>query len=593
MAFVAPPADISPRPGLDPSWHTGLSLAGTNGLRFGSQLSFTYGPLGFLDFPLELSRRQLLLGTIFAVVATAAAWLAFYYLFRRAVREPAAAIAATVVLVLASQLTTMSSVLMVAAAAAALDHVGRPAWQRPWLPAAVAMCAALLVPVRFSVGLGLTGVAVVCVLFSAERRLRRIIEAALSWVLVTGVVWLLAGQSLPDYPRFVRNSLDLSRGYADAMALESKPNVLQYVLMFLVTAFVVLLLIRDARQRPLTVTVAVALIAAVLLYLGFREAAGRHGPGHQNQFYLYSLPVLGYMLTGQVQPVARWQRFPMRAGVFVLVLLLTGARWLPAEPDDAVSRWGAQLQVLVDTKYQRQQLAAARAAAQQTYRLSSDMQAELAGRPVTVDSFETTLIWAYSLTWHPAPVFQTYAAYTAGLDQRNADAIATASPRQAIVRSSVGTIDGRNPLWDSPRYTVAELCNYRRISADAHWLVLHKAADRCGAPQRLSSTRVTAGQTVTVPPVGSDQLLVMSFAGNSPGPLVALGRLLDKSFHPLTVTAGNYPFRLPRALADGPLLLNAPADSGWPAAFLSGSPYGRVSFSEPGTVTFSAIPFGR
>lgn len=68
--------------------------------------------------------------------------------------------------------------------------------------------------------------------------------------------------------------------------------------------------------------------------------------------------------------------------------------------------------------------------------------------------------------------------------------------------------------------------------------------------------------------------------------------MLDKSFHPLTVTAGSYPFRLPRALADGPLLVKVPDSAGWPAAFLSGAPYRQVSFSEPGTVTFTAIPFG-
>lgn len=73
---------------------------------------------------------------------------------------------------------------------------------------------------------------------------------------------------------------------------------------------------------------------------------------------------------------------------------------------------------------------------------------------------------------------------------------------------------------------------------------------------------------------------------------MSLGRLLDKSFHPLTVTAGSYPFRLPRALSDGPLLVKVPDSAGWPAGFLSGAPYRQVSFSEAGTVTFTAIPFG-
>ena len=35
-------------PGLDPSWHYILNIAGTKGLKFGTDIVFTYGPLGFV-----------------------------------------------------------------------------------------------------------------------------------------------------------------------------------------------------------------------------------------------------------------------------------------------------------------------------------------------------------------------------------------------------------------------------------------------------------------------------------------------------------------------------------------------------------------
>ena len=43
---------VSPQDGLDGSWQIGLHLAADHGLAFGRDIGFTYGPLGFLVFPL-------------------------------------------------------------------------------------------------------------------------------------------------------------------------------------------------------------------------------------------------------------------------------------------------------------------------------------------------------------------------------------------------------------------------------------------------------------------------------------------------------------------------------------------------------------
>src|SRR5206468_3107701 len=82
--------------------------------------------------------------------------------------------------------------------------------------------------------------------------------------------------------------------------------------------------------------------------------------------------------------------------------------------------------------------------------------------PVAVDPWETTLVWAYDLNWRPAPAFQGYVAYTAQLDALNAASIADAPADQEILRATgTNSIDGRNRLWDPPRYLLTELCRYR------------------------------------------------------------------------------------------------------------------------------------
>lgn len=39
----------TPGPGVDPSWNAGLAMAVDQGLRFGKEVVYTYGPLGFLN----------------------------------------------------------------------------------------------------------------------------------------------------------------------------------------------------------------------------------------------------------------------------------------------------------------------------------------------------------------------------------------------------------------------------------------------------------------------------------------------------------------------------------------------------------------
>jgi len=596
IGIVAPLEDLLPQAGLDPSWRTALNLASRQGLHFGPDVLFTLGPWGFLDHPEATSRANLVLGTAYAILAVGLAWLACYFLIRRVGTPARAGIAAAVLVVLIAQANAMSSLLLLAGGGFALLYLGvaRPPGRHGWLPPALAVEAAVLLQVKFSIGVALAAIAAVCVVLGPGHRIRQAALTTGGWLLATVLAWLLAGQAVADYPGWLAGSVRIAAGYTEAMSLEDKPNVLPYLLLAAVLAVVAGYFVRSWQATGLRPTAGVLAVSVVLLYLGFREATGRHQPGRQAFFFLTAVPVLAWFLTTTVtRPVsvhpAAFRRYPFRAAVLAATVLLAAQSWLPAEPSRVLAAWSDRVQLVADTGYQQQSLDRARSAEQQVYQLSPRMRATVADNPVTVDSFESSLAWAYGLNWHPVPVFQTYVAYTAELDRRNAEALDRAPDGQQILRSAVGSIDGRNPLWDSPRYVLTELCRYRPRLADARWLLLAKAGDRCGAATALQSRAVGRSAAVAVPQVGADQLLVMSFEPVSPSPLVRLGRALDKSFSPLFVSCGDSRFRLPRALAGGPLVVRLPAVTGWPAGYLGGLSCPTVSFTEAGTVRFSAI----
>lgn len=595
VALVAPMGAITPEAGLDPSWRAALNLAPRHGLSFGPDLVFTLGPWGFLDHPQATSRANLVLGTVFAVLAVATAWLAFYYLIRRVATTNRAAVAAAALVALIAQANTMSAVLLMATGALALNYLGsaRLPVRHGWLPSAIAAEAALLTQVKFSVGVVVSAIAVACVVFGPGSRVRQGLAAGLSWLLGTALAWLLAGQSLADYPAWFAGSVQIASGYTEAMALEDKPNVVPYLLLGAVVAVIAGYFLRTWRAEGFRSTAGVLLVSLLLLYLGFREAAGRHQPGRQAFFYLTAAPVLAWFLAAG-KPVRNSGGGPagnpaFRAAVLAVTVLLAARSWLPAEPSRAMAAWADRVQVVVDVGYQKATLTQAQRQARQAYLLSDQMRAAVADHPVAVDSFESSLAWAYDLNWRPVPVFQTYAAYTADLDQRNADALNRAPRDQRILRSAVGSIDGRNPLWDSPRYVLAELCGYRAQLSDASWLLLRKSSHRCGPATALPGRTLARGARIEVPEVGPDQLLVMSFTPQAVSPLVRLARLADKSFHPLMISCGQASYRLPRALASGPLTVRVPAMAGWPAGYLGDIACPTVAFTEPGSVRFSAI----
>jgi hypothetical protein len=586
LAFAAPLDGLYPTAGLDASWQAGLNIARQRHLRFGPDLVFTYGPWGFLDHPEAVSRFNLVLGTLFTIGAAGAAWLAVWAALRRRLGQLPAALTASLLVMLCALTILPSALLFAAMMLALLGFVDSPSGSAGrWIPAAAGGCAALLLQIKFSEGAVLAVGALCAAAFAGSRRWRRLAEAGLALIAGTLLCWLLARQPLAEFPGWLREMRQVVGGYTDAMSLEARPNVLPYLLIAAITGLAVGYLVRLRRERPARIVVGIAVLVALTLYLGFREGTGRHGPGMQKYFYLYSLPVL-------VWAVSASRRIAFRLGAVGLVVLLAASSWLPLSPADAVTRWGTQLQLMVDPGYQADQLQQAKLVARQHYALSAQMQAAVTGPPVAVDPWESTLAWAYDLNWKPVPVFQSYVAYTGRLDALNASALAHASPDQLVLRAAGTTsLDGRNRLWDPPRYLLTELCDYRPSLSDSRWLLLRKAEiDRCGPAQQLATLRVTAGQQVSVPVAAADSLVTMSFRADSPGLAVRLGRLLDKSFHPLTVTADDHDYRLPRQLAGGPLIVQLPLAAGWPAGYGGGTSYRTVSFSEAGLVSFSIVP---
>src|SRR5262249_28654383 len=88
---------ILPSPGLDQSWMIAINLGAAAGLDHGTQIAFTFGPLGFLEQPMVINGLLATLGAVYlfglrALLAASLLWAA-----RRSFPWPVAAAIAFVV----------------------------------------------------------------------------------------------------------------------------------------------------------------------------------------------------------------------------------------------------------------------------------------------------------------------------------------------------------------------------------------------------------------------------------------------------------------------------------------------------------------
>lgn len=574
----------SPTPGIESSWRTGINVASAEGMRFGHDIIFTYGPLGFLDTTQSLSRPQIVLSMAFSLAATASLWTVVYLGIVRTTSRIAAAVTSTVLVGVVSGtgiILPSFQILLSASITTLLFIKSNGSGNLRWTPAVVSAVAAILIQVKFPEGIVLTAIAGLCALYSPSRARRRIVEASLTFCVAFAVGWTWTGQAFADVPSWFVRYLDVSLGYSEAMAREHAPNPLSYPMAIFLAIALVTLAMRWADAGARRARAGILLVVLCLLVFSFKLGFTRHD-AHESVFFGVTAALFATLLEAAKRP-----RVVMVFLAMSLVFASAGASQF--YPTTAREAWRSNLQPLVDYDHQQLKLQQAALAARSFYSLPADIVSSTNGHPVSVDPWETTLAWAYNFNWRPVPIFQAYVAYTATLDQLNADAIVNAPPDQVVIRGLPSSIDYRNAMWETPRYLLAVACNYVIGPSDNKWMTLHKSGQRCSAPSEISVMGVDAGRRITLPSVQAGEILVGHFTPDASSPPSMVMHALWKDYSPLMVQADGVEYRLPKSLADGPLLLHVPGSLGWPNRFGGNLHYKELVFSQPGRLTLETV----
>lgn len=588
-----------PSPGLDPSWIAGLNLAPLTGLRFGSDLIWTYGPWGRIDLPLVMDGWTFTLGLLFSLAATFGLGFLIGWALGGPNRPrwspylgipltgllaftptPALGIAPSVRIAM-----TVTGLMLVLLSASTPRR--ETTWRWSLLGAVV---SGGLLTVKFSEGVGSLLVVVVAGFFLRLGWWRWLLLLAAAAGSMT-LTWLLAGQRMGDVVPWVQGSVELTRGYPTAMATQGVDAAghpvglyLSFALLCaaaLVAAWRWRAILRD-RWRLAGLVITVLAVCWIQLRVGFTQEGGQ---------LTRSYSTLGVVLVVLLRT---------RAGLGVQVLLpvLAGALSLSVQSSKFTQVFdpATRVRVALDdvsaalwSPYREDLLEGARQVSRERYQLPQAMLDVIGNRSVHIDSTETTVAWSYGLRWRPAPIFQAYSVWTADLDRRNGQAFGSAAGPDLVLREPLRSIHGRQPLWDQPAAQRALLCEFRTLAQEQYWLLLERAADRCSAPEDLFTIEAKAGESVRLPPTEEDEVLLFSLEPHR-SPAQRVQELAFKPFDLPVLTNDQGAYRLVPGTSGEPMIARIGSlVNEWSPQFGGRFDVGAFRLNQDATVTFARM----
>jgi hypothetical protein len=556
-AWRAP--SVQPGAGADWNWIATLAYAAEHGLRFGGEIVWSYGPLGFLTAwrnPVLYYDDLLPWSWAYTVVIQLLLAGSLLLCLRRSLPRLAAVPLAAVVVVLAIDsppaLALAWCALLISRDRDVLgDRLARA------LPFALGALAGLTLLGKLNQGLEV--VALAAVALAVERRLREILAFSGALVATAAIGWLATGQTAADVWPYLRYGAEIIGGYGGAMGQAgpygwSYPAAFALIGLALACAWYGGRCGRLGRRRW-------GLLALAVVYAGFtfKEGFVRQDEGHLEAFF-GDMAVLFAVL-----PLRRWWR-PAAVGAIAASILAIG-----------VLAGGGELRRMLDP------VANARAAAEQIHALASsdrraeireELRREIAGgygvtpavlsavgrRPVMMWPYlYGDVAWAYGLDFRPLPPLEPYATYTPALDRLGARMLESPAAPARIMRANATVLDDRHRTFEAPQTTLAIFCRYRQIAVREPWQVLARSRDRCGPPRRLGSATAAWGEPVLVPlPRDPRAIVLVRPSGINPQGLERLRALVLRP-HARSISLDGRSHRLVAATATEGLLLSAPS----------------------------------
>ncbi|MFL6204084.1 MAG: hypothetical protein ACJ739_01920 [Acidimicrobiales bacterium] len=589
---------------IDPSWEIGLGWMRSEGLRFGTDVLFSYGPLGLLAEPTwAMSRLWLALALVTHIAV--AVW--FSVVVVRACRGDRLLWTVGLAIGLGLMAGTLD-LPELAAVALAIDVFNRLPSKTDRAPSErvvflLAGAAGALLLTKFSAGLAaLVPVGLLALAWArGPRWWRSVLFCAAGLAAAVLTTWLVLEGGLSGLVTWLRGGWEISRSYGSAMAKGTLTRWTQVQLAVVAVLAVVLAVAEVVRTRRNGLRAQwpeLALVGAMgwlSLKAGFVRPDAQHVP--------FALVMLA-ALTVSATAAPRWR--VAGAGVVVLTILAlladskgapTGLDSAAADRADQPGEVAAAVQSVISPTQLERHVEREQRELREYYAtrgLDPRLTEALDGRRVYADQWDIAALWANGIEWDPIPVLQGYSAYTPWLDERDAADLRDEERGPDAILWFSSAIDSRFRHWDPPETQLAISCSFAVADNEGKWSVLVRRSDICGDPELIETVDADPGDVIQVPEGGPDELVIATFGLEPSARARALDLVARGRSYPTAVLNGR-PYRFLTTTAAAPHVVRRPARAEGRA--LGGGELGvrdiRFEFvTGPIEVRFYRVPLG-
>lgn len=614
--------------GLDPSWKVALTQAAVHHLVFGRAIIFTYGPLGFLFAGAAMP--PLTLAISFFRIANILAFFAIIAWRLCSEERPAAQVALVLGAGIAGiSLSSLSpdSITLFSFLAYVTSQRFSFAWDRRLAALTLGLLTAFAIITTFTLFIDIAGCSFIVfavALFDKSRERQCDAQALAIYSFTTSIcgqllflaflvpanvpiavgtiaaaalgAWVLGHRPWPITSRFksqlivlvalliafgtpfidtpfriyIYTSLQVALGYSSAMVIEG-PLAQTLIAVAELVALVIVSL--TAKNR---LSMAVSLAICYVLWASFKHGFVRQD-GHVLIFFAAAAFVSALLTVSSAG-----RQMMVRAALMSALSITVLATQLPPvfgvdffeqlEPKTTFGNFASAIKALGDAGAS----ASASDAALQADKLPASLTAMIGSATTAVLPWEQSLIFANGLNWKPAPVLQSYSAYTQTLDHIDRDWFRREGAK--VILFSYTDIDGRYLFADQPSTYHYVMCHYAfagyaPFDGDAQGMLLtRKGGSRCQPLGQEAEESYAWNDVVPVPQIKGAQFILANIHIDDN----ILGRVAQFAFRAPVVTMDvaysdgtAATFRIePETSGDGILLNPLPRNSGDAAEFL-------------------------
>jgi hypothetical protein len=486
--------------GIEASWCLALHAAFEEGLRFGRDVIFTFGPFGFLlskaYFP-SIFTFTLLTSALIAVTF----WWSTFSAVRNTTDNPALGVLLLTALAGAAGVG-FEQVFFSFGALLLVHHFYLNTRLISLSMVLLIGTMALASLIKFSF---LIVAVLVIVIISADEVVnkKRLPGCLLLFAGILACLWLSAGQSFPDALAFLATSVEVASGYADAMSVAGpRPEVFSFL--GVATLFFVLVVLLEWHTRHARGVLPLVGLAG-LLFLLFKAGYIRHD-GHVliSTFTLLVVillytPLLWRNLSA---PAARgvclfvvaaavavaWSSLARYQNISLPTMYFWSVKTLPARMAAGVRLVDGTIDPVPPYESSLKQLRA-------------DYPLPVVNGKVDVYPFKQAVAFAHGLEYSPRPVIQSYVAYTPRLAASNAEHLRGPRAPDSIL-FDVDPVDGRFPSLDDGLSWPELLTRYDVREVSPNFLLLERSeAPREFHFEPLGEVSASLGVPLDVPEI--------------------------------------------------------------------------------------------